>query len=153
MNFTLWQFTKRVFEANRVIQAVSKHVIAQNTLAGGCVGVGINKPAYLGIVITGLEVVELGLNIVQLTYKVPDGIVSEVFAVHCGEQVGPGAVAVGVAVAVAPGGNLGFPPGVCCYLLVIQTVPQFRELQIFLAAPNSFWLFPKAAVHIVRDFY
>ena len=66
MNFTLWQFTKRVFEANRVIQAVSKHVIAQNTLAGGCVGVGINKPAYLGIVITGLEVVELGLGVVYV---------------------------------------------------------------------------------------
>ena len=66
MNFTLWQFTKRVFEANRVIQAVSKHVIAQNTLAGGSVGVGIEESAQFGGVISGLQVIETGLSVVYI---------------------------------------------------------------------------------------
>ena len=37
---------------------------------------------------------------------IADGIVSEVFAVHSGEQVGPGAVDVGVGFAIAYVGNL-----------------------------------------------
>ena len=119
-------------------------------------GVGIRQYRAVGIgcsLGSALLPGEIPPGAVVVVGGIADGIVGDALTVHLGQQVGPGAVAVGVAVAVAPGGNLGFPPGVCCYLLVIQTVPQFRELQIFLAAPNSFWLFPKAAVHIVRDFY
>ena len=42
---------------------------------------------------------------------VSDSIVGDGLAVHSGQQVGPGAVAVGVAVAVAPSGNPRIPAG------------------------------------------
>ena len=38
----------------RIISTIGKHVIAQNALAGACVGVGIEESAQFGIVITGL---------------------------------------------------------------------------------------------------
>ena len=50
----------------RIVFAIGKHVIAQDTLAGGGVGVGIEESADLGIVITGLEVVEPGLSVVNV---------------------------------------------------------------------------------------
>ena len=48
---------------NRIIPTVGKHIIAQEPLAGGGVGVGIEESAYLGIVITGLQIVELSLRV------------------------------------------------------------------------------------------
>ena len=54
----------RISEAYWVIIAVCKHVVTQDTLAGAGVGVGINEPAQFGIVITGLEIVERGLDMV-----------------------------------------------------------------------------------------
>ncbi len=58
----------------RVIATVGKHVIAQYTLSGGNEHVSINESAQLGIVITGLEVVELGFSIEQLTSDYIDNI-------------------------------------------------------------------------------
>ena len=46
--------------------AVGKHVIAQQALTGGGESVGIDESAQLGIVITGLEIVEPGLDILKL---------------------------------------------------------------------------------------
>ena len=52
---------------HRIIQTVGKHVIAQDALAGACIGVGIDESAQFGIIITGLEVVERGLGIVIIS--------------------------------------------------------------------------------------
>ena len=45
---------------NRIIIAIGEHVIAQQTLAGGDVAVGIEESTPLGVVVTGLEVIEPG---------------------------------------------------------------------------------------------
>ena len=46
-----------------MIPAAGKHIIAEDALAGGDEGVGINKSAQLRIVITGLEVVQAGFSV------------------------------------------------------------------------------------------
>ena len=51
---------------NRLIIAVGKHVVAKNALSGAGIGVRIDEPAYVGIVITGLQIVETGLGVVEL---------------------------------------------------------------------------------------
>ena len=53
--------TTRISIANRVIPAIRKHIVPQETLAGGGVGVGVDEAADLGIVISALEVIEPGL--------------------------------------------------------------------------------------------
>ena len=45
-------------QINRVIQAIDKHVIAQDPLAGGNEGVSIDESAPGGIVISALEIVQ-----------------------------------------------------------------------------------------------
>ena len=47
-----------VFLDNGIVSTVSKHVIAQDALAGGNEGIGVEEAAYRGIVITALEVIE-----------------------------------------------------------------------------------------------
>ena len=51
------------------VAAICKHVIAQDALAGGCVGVGVDESAQFGIIIAGLEVVERGLSVLGLTVR------------------------------------------------------------------------------------
>ena len=46
--------------------AVGKHVIAQQALTGGGESVGIDESTDFRIVITGLEIVEPGLDILKL---------------------------------------------------------------------------------------
>ena len=58
--------SKIVSTVDRIIQAIGKHVIAKYALAGGGVGVGVDESAQFGIVITGLEVVERGLSVVDI---------------------------------------------------------------------------------------
>ena len=53
-----------------VVEAIRKHVIAEEALAGRCEGVGIEKSAQFWIVISALEVVERGLGIIQLATRV-----------------------------------------------------------------------------------
>lgn len=48
---------------NRVVIAICKHVIAEDVLTSGCVGVGVDEPGHVGIVISGLEIVERGLSV------------------------------------------------------------------------------------------
>ena len=43
----------------RIIKTIGKHIVAQQALACGDEGIGIDESADLGIVITGLEVVQL----------------------------------------------------------------------------------------------
>jgi len=52
--------------SNRIIQAVGKHIIAQDALSGRNERICIDESAHLGIVISGLEVVECGLSVLVL---------------------------------------------------------------------------------------
>ena len=58
--------TCRITVIDRIIPTVGKHIVAQNALAGGSVGVCVDESAYLRIVITGLEIVERGLSVLEL---------------------------------------------------------------------------------------
>ena len=57
----LGTFSRRVAVAYRIIQTVGEHVIAEDALAGGDEGIGVDKSADGGIVITGLQVIEAGI--------------------------------------------------------------------------------------------
>ena len=54
---------------NGIIQTIGKHVIAEDALAGGGVGVGVDESADTGIIVTRLEIVEPGLNIVYVAQE------------------------------------------------------------------------------------
>ena len=51
-----------VYTINRIIIAIREHIAADNALAGGGVGVGVQEAAQLGIVVAGLEVIEPGVS-------------------------------------------------------------------------------------------
>ena len=38
----------------RIIEAIRKHIVAEETLAGGDEGIGVEETAPLGVIITGL---------------------------------------------------------------------------------------------------
>ena len=57
----------RVRTIYSIVLAVRKHVIAQDTLTSGCIGVRVDESTHLRIVITGLEIVERGLTVVYVT--------------------------------------------------------------------------------------
>ena len=59
--------TGTIHKSHRIIQTIGKHVIAEDALTGAGVGISVDEPAYFGIVITGLEVVERGLSVLGLT--------------------------------------------------------------------------------------
>ena len=44
-----------------IVPAIGKHVIAEEALAGGDEGVGVDKSADGGVVITALQVIEAGI--------------------------------------------------------------------------------------------
>ena len=56
--------------ANRIIKAVGKHVIAQQALAGGDEGIGVEEAAQFGIIIAGLEVISLVFCVVDIAASV-----------------------------------------------------------------------------------
>ena len=56
-----WTHATRISTVNRIIVAVGKHVVAEDALAGGNEGICIDESAYLGIIITALQVIEPGI--------------------------------------------------------------------------------------------
>ena len=52
----------RIHIACRAIITISKHIIAEDTLAGGDKGVGVDESAEFGIVVTALEVIQLSFG-------------------------------------------------------------------------------------------
>ena len=50
----------------RVVPAVGEHIIAEEALAGGGVGVGVDESADGGVVVAGLEVIEPGFGVVDI---------------------------------------------------------------------------------------
>ena len=94
----------RVTKNDRTISTIGKHIIAQHTLASGGVGVGIDETGYFGIVITGLQIVELSLGIKNIA-TVAQGV-------HICQGVGGGEnVAVAIGMTLAPSGNPRIPAG------------------------------------------
>ena len=67
-----------ILSGYRIIPAIRKHVIAENTLAGGDEGIGVEEATDLGIVISALEVIESQLldSILAMTPFFRAGIVS-----------------------------------------------------------------------------
>ena len=53
----------------RIVIAISKHVIAQQSLAGGNKRVGIDESTNLGVVITALEVIQPRLLVMALAKR------------------------------------------------------------------------------------
>ena len=58
---------------NRTISTICKHVIADNSLSGACIAIGINKSANGSVVIAALEIIELRVGIIVVS-PVPQGI-------------------------------------------------------------------------------
>ena len=56
-----------IIKIDRIILAIGKHIIAQHALSGGGVGICIDESAQFGIVIAGLEVIEGGFSVVNIT--------------------------------------------------------------------------------------
>jgi hypothetical protein len=64
-----------ICSADGVIPTIGKHVIAENTLAGGNEGIGVDESADCGVVITGLQVIEAGIIVIVVT-------ATSIFIVH-----------------------------------------------------------------------
>ena len=62
-----------VCKANRIVPTVGKHIVAQQTLAGGGEDICIDESTNLRIIIPGLEVVEPGFSIVVVA-AIPEGV-------------------------------------------------------------------------------
>ena len=56
----------RVTTIHRVIKAIGKHVIAEDTLAGRSEGVGIQESAHFWVIIFALEIIQPGFGIFEL---------------------------------------------------------------------------------------
>jgi hypothetical protein len=50
---------------NRIISTVGKHIVAQEALAGRYQGIRVEESTYFGIVISGLEIVQLRLYLMS----------------------------------------------------------------------------------------
>ena len=50
-----------VYQIDRIIPTVGKHVVSEETLAGGNEGVCIDESAPLGVIVAGLEVIQPGV--------------------------------------------------------------------------------------------
>jgi hypothetical protein len=46
---------------DRIVLAISKHIVAEDTLTCGSKHIGIEESTQFGIVITGLEIIQFGL--------------------------------------------------------------------------------------------
>ena len=62
----MWSVSIWIKAHDGIIIAVGKHVVAQDALTCRGKGIRIQESTQVGIVVTGLEVIELGLSIVVL---------------------------------------------------------------------------------------
>ena len=70
----MWARACWIDTVNRIIQAIGKHVIAQNALAGGDEGVCADEAAEGGVVVAGLEVVKPRFLVVDIA-SIAEGVV------------------------------------------------------------------------------
>ena len=88
--------TKTINSINRIIQTISKHIIAQQALAGAYQCIGVDKSPHCGIVVPTLEVVEVSFGIVDVS-SVSQGIDCAKGVCHGagdGEDLTPGVIGV-----------------------------------------------------------
>ena len=57
-----------------IIQAIGKHIIAENALAGGDEGVCADEAAHFRVVVSALQVVKAGFGVVDIA-AVAEGVV------------------------------------------------------------------------------
>ena len=62
-----------VFMGHRIVEAIRKHIVAQQALSGTYVNVGIDKPTNRRIIISAIEIIETKLGIVVIA-SVTEGI-------------------------------------------------------------------------------
>ena len=62
-----------IYETHGIIVAISKHVVADKTLAGGGIGICVEETADGGVVISALQVIEAGFGVVDIA-AVAEGI-------------------------------------------------------------------------------
>ena len=65
--------TRRIRVAYWIIQAIGKHIIAENALAGGDEGVCAEEAAHFRVVIAGLEVVKPRFLVVDIA-SIAEGV-------------------------------------------------------------------------------
>ena len=51
---------------HRIIPTIGEHIISGEALAGTYVGIGIDESAYLGVIISGLQITEPSLGVVDV---------------------------------------------------------------------------------------
>jgi len=85
--------SSEVFPICWIVQAISKHIVAQEALSGGYKSISIDKSANFGIIIPALEVIEAGFGVVDIA-AVAQGVVGA----EGGSKVA--------------GGGKGFAPGI-----------------------------------------
>ena len=54
-----------------IIQTICKHIIAQQALAGGNEGVGVDEAAEFGVIISALEIIESRFVVVDIATVLP----------------------------------------------------------------------------------
>ena len=64
----------RIASIHRIVEAIGKHVIAQNALAGGGEGIGIEEAGEGGVIVARLEVIEAGFGVVDIA-SIAEGVV------------------------------------------------------------------------------
>ena len=60
--------SRLIRKINRIIQAIRKHIVAQQALSSGNKYVRVEESAPVGIVISGLEVIEPGFSVVNVAF-------------------------------------------------------------------------------------
>lgn len=82
-----WICALIVFMGNRIVKAIRKHIVTQQTLSGAYVYVGVDESANRGIIICAIEVIESKFG-VEVVASVAKGI-------ECCVGIGAGYVVVG----------------------------------------------------------
>ena len=59
------QCSARIQTTNWIVQAIGVIIVADDTLAGGGIGISIEESTHFGIVISGLEIIQLRLYLVS----------------------------------------------------------------------------------------
>jgi hypothetical protein len=76
---------------NWIITAVGKHVIAEDALAGGNEGIGVDEAADGGIVITALQIIEAGIlggGLAKRQFCLAPGFQNRKPGAHCVVAIG-----------------------------------------------------------------
>ena len=71
----------RVRIHNRIIPAVGKHIVTHNAVTSGGKGIGVDKSAYGGVIVSALQVIEIRFLVIDVT-PVAQGVIGAQSAGH-----------------------------------------------------------------------